>query len=283
MSFDDHEVDNNWVSAFDHDGTPPEAFLLRRFAAMQAWYENVPVRRAQFPRPEGLQMYRQLDYGQLVRMHVLDTRSHRSEQLCERTDERACRKTDEPGSTMLGARQEAWLGEGLANDVRWNLIAQQVRVMPLVRKNETGQETPAAMDTWSGYPAARERLIQTIMDRKLTNVVIATGDSHIHNVGIVPERADALDGPAVATEFLGTSISSGGDGMAQSELASAYMHNNPHFDLVNQQRGYQLFEVTPSVWKTDVKVIDKVQSPGGALSTLARFVVRPDKPGLHRG
>ncbi|WP_213980908.1 alkaline phosphatase D family protein [Sphingomonas sp. dw_22] len=281
-SFDDHEVDNNWVSAFDQDGTPPEAFLLRRYAAMQAWYENTPVRKAQFPRPDGLTMYRRLDYGSLFRMHVLDTRSYRSDQLCEKPGERACRTEDGPESTVMGAAQEAWLAKGLENDARWNLIAQQVRVMPLNRRAKDGGPAPAATDTWSGYPAARARLVRTITERKLTNVVIATGDSHIHNVGVLPMRDDELDGPAAATEFLGTSISSGGDGVAESATSRAYMRDNPHFALVNQQRGYQIFDITPREWRTDVKVMDRVQSPGGKLSTLARFTVTPDKPKLHR-
>lgn len=283
MSFDDHEVDNNWASIFDQDGTPPEQFLLRRRAAMQAWYENVPVRKSQLPRPEGLKMFRRLDYGRLLRMHVLDTRSYRSDQLCEKREELNCRANDGPESTMLGAEQEAWLADGLTNDARWNLIAQQVRVMPLVRRGSDGLELPPAADTWSGYPAARARMVKAITDRKLTNVVIASGDSHIHNVGVVPIRDRDLDGPAAATEFLGTSISSGGDGTADSPTRQAYLRNNPHFALMNQQRGYQLFDISPGEWRTDVKVLDRVQSPGGTLSTLARFVVTPDRPKLHLG
>ncbi len=88
-SFDDHEVDNNWSGERSQDGTPAEIFELRRLAAMQAWYEHMPVRRDQFPRPSGLRMFRRLDYGRLFRLHVLDTRSYRV-----------------PGETMLGHAQE---------------------------------------------------------------------------------------------------------------------------------------------------------------------------------
>src|SRR5690606_38546733 len=94
MSFDDHEVDNNWASAFDQDDTPPEAFALRRFAAMQAWYEHMPVRRAQLPGPGGILMHRRLDFGALLRMHVLDTRSYRDDQPCTKPGETACRAGD---------------------------------------------------------------------------------------------------------------------------------------------------------------------------------------------
>lgn len=57
---------------WDQDGTPPEAFLLRRFAAMQAWYEHMPVRKPQFPADGRIQMFRRLDYGRLLRIHLLD-------------------------------------------------------------------------------------------------------------------------------------------------------------------------------------------------------------------
>lgn len=280
-SFDDHEIDNDWVSSHDQDGTPPEAFMLRRYAAMQAWYENMPVRRAQFPRAGLISMYRRLDYGDLVRMHVLDTRSYRTDQLCDAPGKQACRAKDGPESTMLGSAQEDWLYNGLSRSARWNLIAQQVRVMPLIRTDTDGTSLPTP-DTWSGYPAARARLVQAITQRGLSNVVVATGDSHIHNVGHIPLRDDELNGPAAATEFLGTSISSGGDGAADSPLARKRMRENPHFALVNQQRGYQIFDITPRQWTTDVRVMDKVQAPGGRCGTLARFAVTPDRPELHR-
>ena len=283
-SFDDHEVDNNWAEIYDQDGTPPEAFLLRRYAAMQAWYENMPVRRAQFPRPNGLTMYRRLDYGGLFRMHVMDTRSYRSDQLCAQAGRAACRPQETPESTILGGTQEAWLAEGLNNAARWNLIAQQVWVMPLNDRQPDGTVRPRpGEDTWNGYPAARARLVKTIADRDLTNVVIATGDAHLHAVGSVPRRDDEPDGPAAATEFLATSISSGGDGGAElTESAQRLNDGSAHIALLRQQRGYQTFDITPDEWRADVKVMDKVQSPGGRISTLARFTATPDAARLHR-
>src|SRR3546814_8209907 len=101
---------------------------------MQAWYENMPVRKAQFPRLDGLTMYRRLDFGRLFRMHVLDTRSYRDDQLCSKVDQKNCRATDSAEATILGTEQEAWLSRGLSNDARWNLLAQQVFVMPLGTK-----------------------------------------------------------------------------------------------------------------------------------------------------
>ena len=101
--------------------------------------------------------------------------------------------------------------------------------------------------------------------------MVATGDSHIYNVGVIPSRDDEPDGPAAATEFLATS----------SALARTRLADNPHFALVNQQRGYQTFDIEPGEWRADVKVLDRVQAPGGALSTLARFAVEPGEPGVR--
>ncbi|MBB4099231.1 alkaline phosphatase D family protein [Sphingomonas kyeonggiensis] len=284
MSFDDHEVDNNWASKFDQDGTPPEAFLLRRFAAMQAWYENVPVRRAQLPTPGGLTMYRRLDFGGLLRMHVLDTRSYRDDQPCTKPGEKNCRAADSPAGTITGKAQQTWLDQGLANTSRWNLIAQQVFVMPLyVAEADGSRKLRPGPDSWSGYPESRAALVRSITRHKLSNVVIATGDAHIHAIGTVPMRDDAPDGPAAATEFLATSITSGGDGSpGETPRHKALREASPNVALLNDQRGYQTFDITPKEWRTEVKVLDRVQSPGGAITTLARFVVEPDRPALHR-
>lgn len=279
VTFDDHEVDNDWVSDFDQDGTPPELFALRKASAMQAWYEHMPIRRAQMPHPGGITMYRRLDYGQLLRLHALDTRSFRSDQLCVKDGQRNCRRVDGPESTVLGAAQEAWLAAGLRNQARWNLIAQQVRMMPLLR---SGADVPLALtDQWSGYPAARARLVKSITDAKLTNVIVATGDAHVHNVGTVPLRDEEIGGPAAAVEFLATSITSDGDGAPQSKATLSYK-GSPNLALANAQRGYMCFEITPKEWRTDVNVLDRVQRRGGTLSRLARFTVTPQRAALFK-
>ena len=278
-SYDDHEVDNNWASTHDQDGTPPEFFLLRRLAAMQAWYENMPVRRAQLPANGQLTMFRRLDYGSLLRVHILDTRQYRTDQRCGANETKPCRRDADPVETMLGERQERWLGEGLTGGSRWNLLAQQVMVMPMAYP-ASRKAGPVNNDSWSGYPEARRRLVQQIEERRLTNVVIATGDVHKHHAGNLPLRDEDLTGPAIATEFVATSISSDGDGEALPASWRDVPANNPHCKLFNGQRGYQVFNVTPKEWRTDVRVVDKVSTLGGTLSTLARFSVDPEKPGL---
>ena len=269
VSYDDHEVDNNWSGGRDQDGTPAEAFLLRRSMAMQAWYEHMPVRRAQVPTGGGLTMYRRLDFGDLLRMHVLDTRQYRSDLKVQEA------------ATMLGSQQEQWLSDGLTGSARWNLLAQQVMVMPFIYPSSRAAGR-TNIDSWSGYPAARARLVSGIRERKLTNVVIATGDVHQNHAGMVPVRDEDLDGPAAATEFVCTSISSNGDGR---ELANGWKDvpaDNPHCRLFNARRGYQTFDIGRSHWRTDVWTLDQVTTANGRLSRRASFVVERGEVSLHQ-
>lgn len=279
-SYDDHEVDNNWAGDDDQDATPREVFRLRRAAAMQAWYENMPVRRGQFPVAGGLRMHRRIDYGDLLRTHVLDTRQFRSGQICgSRALDRCLPADAAPRPSILGDAQTAWLEQGLSGEMRWNLLAQQVMVMPFLYP-ATRAAGRTNTDSWSGYAASRERLVAAIAARKLTNVVIATGDVHQHHAGVVPAREDAWDGPAAATEFVSSSISSGGDGEAISAAWKGVPADNPHCKLFDARRGYQLFDIGRDLWRTEVKVVDRVTTPGGALSTVARFAVDRRRPGL---
>ncbi|WP_176593901.1 alkaline phosphatase [Sphingobium sp. EM0848] len=281
-SFDDHEVDNNWASDFDQDGTDPAIFALRRFIALQAWYEHMPVRKAQFPTPAGLTAYRRLDYGRLMRMHVLDTRSYRSDQPCgDDSVKNPCPPAARMQPDMLGKAQENWLDEGLGNGATWNLLAQQIMVMPIDLRSADAREPLYATDLWDGYRPARARLIDSSRKHRLTNVVIASGDHHKHVAGTVPARDDDLDGEKIAVEFLATSITSGGNGDGVAGLEHI-VRNNPQIDLYTDQRGYQLFDITPKLWRTDVKVMDRVESPGGSLKTLASYAVTPDRSKLHR-
>lgn len=281
-SFDDHEVDNNWAGDFDQDGTPPAIFQLRRMAGYQAWYENMPVRRAQMPGAQGITAYRRLDYGRLLRTHVLDTRSYRTDQSCnDIARSESCTPQAHASPEMLGHVQEAWLDEGLGNERTWNLLAQQVIVMPLdVRA--PGQTHPVfETDLWDGYRPARARLVESIRRHELSNVIIATGDHHKHAAGVVPEHDDAPDGKPVAVEFLATSISSGGNGHGEDGLAHM-LQNNPNLDLYTDRRGYQLFDITPRTWTTDVKVMDEIEKPGGNIRSLMQYQVTPNAVRLHR-
>src|SRR5262249_13539442 len=135
ISYDDHEVDNNWAGAIsEEDGSadypiavPPEYFALRKQMALQAWYENMPVRKAALPYGPNITAYRRLRYGNLAQINVLDTRQFRDDQPCGDNVKPVCPEVGNPNAHILGAEQEKWLFDGLAqSDAVWNVLAQQV-------------------------------------------------------------------------------------------------------------------------------------------------------------
>ena len=91
-------------------------------------------------------------------------------------------------------------------------------------------------------------------------------------------RPDPLS-PPLASEFLATSVTSGGSGSPRQAHQLHTLDHNPHVALLNNQRGYQLYRVDAGQWATDIKVLEQVDRPGGQLSNLATYVVEQGKPG----
>lgn len=271
VTWDDHEVANNWVSALD-DGVPPEVFLLRRQAAAQAFYEHMPLRRSAFPRGAEMQLYRHAAWGDLLDLNFLDTRSHRSDQPCNDSWATTCAGVNAPEAEVLGAAQEAWLYQNLdRSQAHWKVLAQQIMVMDLDRKE--GPEPGYNLDSWAGYRIPRQRLLNRLRDRRIGNTVVLTGDEHQNYAGELHLDSRSPEGAPVASEFVTTSISSSGDGQDQRADGRRYLADNPFLKFNNAQRGYAVCDVTPERWQTEFKVLDKVSERGGTLSTRATFVV----------
>jgi alkaline phosphatase D len=278
MTFDDHEVDNNWAADIDQRDTPPEVFRLRRAAAFQAWYEHMPARRQQYPNGAAIQLYRSARYGNLAEFDFLDTRQFRTNQPCGDGFKPACPEVNSPDARMISAEEEAWLTRNLQRrDARWNVVAQQVMMMSLDRRR-TPNDAPAKLlnlDSWAGYEVPRERLLARM--RGLDNVVVLTGDEHKNFAGLLYDR----DHP-VAVEFVSTSISSGGDGQDMVPGGDAMLANNPQLKFINHQRGYLACEVTPDEWRTNFMVVDRVRTPDGTLSKRATWAVNRGEPALRQ-
>jgi alkaline phosphatase D len=280
VTFDDHEVDNNWAGMIsEEDGSaafpvavPPEIFALRKQMALHAWYEAMPVRRAQLPRGPEITAYRRLRYGRLLTLHALDTRAFRDDQPCGDGVKAGCADRLRPGSQILGAAQEGWLMQGLAEGgSTWSVLAQQVSVMP--RRFGEGPDFAFSMDKWDAYADARARLTRFIHDRGVRNVVVLTGD--VHNAWAGEVKLDAEDdaSPTVATEFIATSISSNGDGSETLPNTPQVLRNNPHIRFFNNRRGYTLHEATAERLTASFKVVPYVSRPGAPLETRATFAV----------
>ena len=113
VTFDDHEIDNNWASDTPEDGLPQDVYFRRRAAAFRAYWEHMPLRKAQKPNADGIQIYKRNTYGNLATFHVMDTRQFRSDQACGDGTRAGCDDRSNPARTLVGAQQEQWLYDGL--------------------------------------------------------------------------------------------------------------------------------------------------------------------------
>jgi alkaline phosphatase D len=278
VTWDDHEVDNNYANDVPEDNQSRQAFLERRAHAYQAYYEHMPLLRASLPRGSNMRLYRRLPFGALAEFNALDTRQYRSDQPCGDGNKPPCPEVLNPQATMMGAEQERWLFNNLDKSrALWNVIAQQVMVARW--DAAPGGEQRLSMDKWNAYPAALNRFLNFLRDRKPSNPVVITGD--IHSNWVADIKADFNDpgSAVVATEFVGTSISSGGDGVDMRPDVERQMGENPHIKFFNGQRGYARCDVNPKRWQTDFRVVAAVTKPDEPISTRASFVVENGKPG----
>lgn len=281
VTWDDHEVDNNYAGLVSERSDPVEQFSLRRAAAYRAYYEHMPLRRSTMPRGPDMMLYRALDFGQLARIHVLDGRQYRSDQSCGDRRQAPCADWDRDDRTMLGASQERWLARGLMRPgAMWHALAQQVMMMPI--DLDPGPGEAYNMDSWSGYPAARRRLTSLVETRRVANVVTLTGDVHANYAGEVPADARRPEGPHVMVEYVGTSISSDGEGMDMFPQVRAAMPENPWLKFHNARRGYVRCEVTPDAWRADYRVVPTIRVAETPISTVASFVTPTGRSVVER-
>jgi alkaline phosphatase D len=286
VTWDDHEVDNDYAADRSQDLDLPAAFLMRRAAAYQAWYEHMPLPKRMAPTDTGMRIHARADFGALARIHVLDDRQYRSHQACPRpgrgggnvvsaTD---CAELRSPGRTMLGAEQEKWLFDGLSDSgARWNVIAQQTLMTRVDRTPGEGQSFWT--DGWDGYPEARERLLRFVAEKRVANPVVIGGDVHMFVVADLKADFDDPKASTVATEFTGTSITS--QGLSQKTL-EIWREENPHVRFGNsQRRGYTTIELDAKRCLTRLRTVDE-KNPDSPVATLATWAVENGQPGAQR-
>jgi len=283
VTWDDHEVCNNYAGdGSEREGLKdPAKFLKLRAAAYQAYYENMPLRRASLPQGANVRLYRNVSFGSLAEFLVLDGRQYRTPQP---NGDKACDINEaccSPKSSMLGRRQFGWVKDSLAkSNATWNVLANQV-IMALVDLKR-GKERVYPMDEWSGYVYERNALMQFIDERKVSNCVVLTGDNHSN--WVTDLRVDDLKPktPIVATEFVGTSISSSGNGGEHRERQSELMAENANVRFYNAERGYVRCTLTPELWQADFRTVSQIEKPGAPIKTRASYVVEAGAPGAQR-
>lgn len=291
VTWDDHEIANDaWAAGAEnhtqgaatsdpssvapgsstHGGDEGD-FFTRRAAAVQAYLEWLPIRAVPFS--QGGHIYRNLSFGKLVDLNILDLRTYRNEPPGFTN----MKLTDDPNRTMLGSEQFGWLANQLQNSQAvWNLIGNSVMVTPVLipplDRNLTYAITqllglpeegmPYNFDQWDGYMAERRRMLNFLNEQGIRNTIWLTGDIHTSWAADVPLDAGTYPASgAIAAEFVTPSVTSSNiddilklpeaNGLSKTGEA-ALTFANRHIRWVDLDRhGYAVVQVTPDFVHTD--------------------------------
>jgi len=277
LNWDDHEVANDYAGIYDAKYEPTKSFLLRRAAAYKAYFEHQPLRRAAKPIGPNAYMYQRAAFGDLLEFNMLDTRQYRDDQPCQtpenggwRLIDDTCKERLDPKRTILGMEQERWLLGGLGRrPVKWNVITQGMLFSKHDFKLGPGEQFGS--EYWDGYVGSRDRVLDVIEKRKVSNPVILGGDVHAYYVCDVKKDFDDPKSATVASEFVGTSITSGNSHHYQNVKS---LPDNPHIKLYDgRYRGYILCDVDKKRWQSDLRIVKDITSPELNASVLKSYVV----------
>ncbi len=301
LTWDDHEVQNDYAGLQPGYGGPgdpslPQAFAARRQAAYQAYYEHMPLRARVLarafagPAAGALRIHDRVQYGRLAALHLLDARQYKDPQVCTRdgrvgagiVDPSRCDAWADPARSMLGMDQERWLDAALASAgsraTGWTLLAQQTVFGQ--RDFRPGEGRILVNDAWDGYPAARKRLTDALRRHRVPNPVFLGGDIHANWVGHVLADHEKPDSAVVAVELCGTSITSRGSG---NKRIASLLAANPHCLFADaQEHGYGVADLTPARLQAELRVVSDVRRVDAGVSTLAAFTVESGRSQLQR-
>jgi alkaline phosphatase D len=291
--WDDHEVENNYAGVHpDSADTDPHRadgvarrvpFAQRRRNGYQAFFEAMPRLQMKGDRNR---IYGSVRLGAMAELYLTDSRQYRSEQPCDDVELKACPADQEPGGTMLGAAQKAWLKKAVpAGRARWNLLTSETMMMAL----DSSLAAPGApgntvnQDQWDGYAAERAEILTSFLDAKVQNLVVLSGDLHTFLAGNLTTTGDSTGTP-VGVEMLGGSATSLGlveeTGISAATLDGLRRTADPHIIYGDfTHHGYCVLDIARDEITGRFRTADTTH-PGARTTTLATFKVQSGTPEL---
>jgi alkaline phosphatase D len=288
--WDDHEIANDsWRDGALNHGDDEGRWSRRCDAAVQAYFEWMPIRGE--AKGKETRIFREFRFGDLASLIMLDTRlfgRDRQPDIGDNVTQESVREAlGDPKRRMLGYEQEKWLRNQLrkSGDATWQLIGQQVMVSklrspdlePLIDPEgptqigrERLQQTIAMsvnnptllLDTWDGYPVAREDLLGDLKELAV-NPVILSGDLH---TSIAGNLIRAGQEEPVAVEFMAGSVSSPGFAEYLPEyrpgsLSAAALTLNPGLQYMEtERRGWLCLTISKAECIGEWHLLDSVQT-----------------------
>jgi alkaline phosphatase D len=297
--WDDHEFANNSYvdGAENHNPDKGEGdWQVRKRNAVRAYQEYLPIRSRSL---DDDKIYRSFKFGNLADLIMLDTRIHgRDKQIEPKVEGEAIPFDDpaiaDPKRTLLGFDQERWLANELSNSKQhatpWRLLGQQIMMAQL---STTKGISLRNSDQWDGYAPARERLFKHLVDHRIDNNIVMSGDIHsswCNDLTSKPWDTNAYD-PAtgkgtVAVEFVTPAVSSPGpvtdpvDAVNREKFIPSISPHIKYLDFT--QRGYSLLDVTRERVQGEVWHVPTVDTRVAGERLAAAFVSESKRNGLQR-
>ena len=304
--WDDHEVANDaWRGGAQNHEEEEGSYLERVRSAVQAYFEWMPIRGT--ANGVDTRIFRRFDYGDLASLLMLDTRlfgrDAQPDAGGETDPEVVGRRMQDPNRRLLGSEQEGWLADELANaGTTWQLIGQQIMVAPTrspdltplidlesndgLSRDELEQyiavsksNPPMLLDTWNGYPIAREAFLATLATHA-ANPVVLSGDLHTSMAAdLVPHQADL----PVAVELMTTSVTSPGfdqylPQVRPNAVRDATLELNPMLKYMEtSRRGWLRVSVDRERCVAEWNLVDSVHSPEYKVSLDQSFFLSAGK------
>jgi phosphodiesterase/alkaline phosphatase D-like protein len=285
-----------FVGVFDNHDGPSSPSDASGPGSIAAFFEQMPVRRfAGDPQRQ----HRSVRLGDLAELFVLDERQFRDPTPSEASGNALGTSTldqpemVEPGRTMLGAEQLAWLRDGLASSTAaWKVVGSQLMFGPL-RSQRFADDIAAAGDgpqrnagryvnttQWDGYQAERRAIIDHVHAEGIADVVALAGDTHFWTTSEVPLDYDDPDAPLVLVEFGGSSITSAnagemaglpGNDVIRPVVTEANPYTLRYIEVTTH--GYGLLELTDAAATATYRSPASTATPTSTSADLARFEV----------
>lgn len=277
VTWDDHEVDNNWAGKYPIRGSI-EKFAKRRRQAFKAFYENMPLRRSSIPEGTSLALYGRVRWGTLANIHLLDTRQYRDDQACGDGWARDCAEAGLRTRSILGNRQLKWLRKGLStSETRWDFLANQVFFAR--RDTDPGDSSRTFMDAWDGYTKNRRRVIKGMADAR--NPVVLTGDVHAFWAGDVAMDSDNPSAETTAVEVATSSITTSGNGFDVPDGHHPWFDVNPHLKFYSPLRGYTMVNANRETIDIAFRAMPNVSDNNATPFTRRTYTVADRERQLH--
>jgi alkaline phosphatase D len=225
--WDDHEIANDTFKdgAENHTESTEGKFADRVAAALQAYHEWLPIRTPD--RTDLRKIYRSFDFGQLLSLHMLETRLLAREKAIEVSDllnpataTATMAAFASPTRQMLGAAQQGWLSAGMqASTATWQVLGQQVLMgrMEFPASVLVSLDPTNPVNATAAGQAAGQKAITDYLTAKGTAAqaptMLTQAQKNLLNTTINPKlgyNLDAWDGYPVAREtVLGTAAALG--------------------------------------------------------------------------